>query len=64
MVSEENVIVVMFSPRTTGIAFFAECLRHSAKAILHSASVKNHSAKKNNQQIKNGKNKKTAKTSF
>jgi hypothetical protein len=22
---------------TTGIAFFAECLRHSAKAILHSA---------------------------
>jgi hypothetical protein len=24
-------------PTTTGIAFFAECLRHSAKAILHSA---------------------------
>jgi hypothetical protein len=22
---------------TTGIAFFAECLRHSVKAILHSA---------------------------
>jgi hypothetical protein len=22
-------------PATTGIAFFAECLRHSAKAILH-----------------------------
>jgi hypothetical protein len=24
---------------TTGIAFFAECLRHSAKAILHSAKA-------------------------
>jgi hypothetical protein len=24
---------------TTGIAFFAECLRHSAKAILHSAKI-------------------------
>jgi hypothetical protein len=24
---------------TTGIAFFAECLRHSTKAILHSAKV-------------------------
>jgi hypothetical protein len=37
---------------TTGIAFFAECLRHSAKAILHSAKAlpsvtlgKEHSAK-------------------
>jgi hypothetical protein len=37
---------------TTGIAFFAECLRHSAKAILHSAKPlpsvtlgKEHSAK-------------------
>jgi hypothetical protein len=25
--------------RTTEIAFFAECLRHSAKAILHSAKA-------------------------
>jgi hypothetical protein len=24
---------------TTGIAFFAECLRHSAKTILHSAKA-------------------------
>jgi hypothetical protein len=39
-------------PFTTGIAFFAECLRHSAKAILHSAKAlpsvtlgKEHSAK-------------------
>jgi hypothetical protein len=37
---------------TTGIAFFAECLRHSVKAILHSAKAlpsvtlgKEHSAK-------------------
>jgi hypothetical protein len=28
-----------WSSVTTGIAFFAECLRHSAKAILHSAKA-------------------------
>jgi hypothetical protein len=48
-----NYIIFLpsFSP-TTGIAFFAECLRHSANAILHSAKAlpsvtlgKKHSAK-------------------
>ena len=37
------MVVVIFSTKlmehgfTTGFRFFAECLRHSAKAILHSA---------------------------
>jgi hypothetical protein len=45
-------VIDHFSANTTGIAFFAECLRHSAKAILHSAKAlpsvtlgKEHSAK-------------------
>jgi hypothetical protein len=32
-------VIDHFSASTTGIAFFAECLRHSAKAILHSAKA-------------------------
>jgi hypothetical protein len=34
-----SVIVATPEATTTGIAFFAECLRHSAKAILHSTKT-------------------------
>jgi hypothetical protein len=33
----DQALTVGIRTTTTGIAFFAECLRHSAKAILHSA---------------------------
>jgi hypothetical protein len=41
---QEKVVTFLFTIKkniciTTGIAFFAECLRHSAKAILHSAKA-------------------------
>ena len=30
-------VYIIIVPKGTGFRFFAECLRHSAKAILHSA---------------------------
>ena len=33
------ICLIHEAANTTGIAFFAECLRHSAKAILHSAKA-------------------------
>jgi hypothetical protein len=62
---------------TTGIAFFAECLRHSAKFILHSANILStkgslpstffgHSVKtlQNTRQIKNRKKQKKQQNIF
>jgi hypothetical protein len=68
--------LLQFRRGTTGIAFFAECLRHSTKAILHSANntrqtfyrqrtlpnVEKHSTNKSTRQIKNRKKPKNSKT--